>query len=570
MKRTIILLGFILVFSSGASAQIRPFNQATDYYFPLRSFKIHQGDNPAWAQRDFDDTEWRDYTLQSNSRPVQGNYWLRARIELTSDSLKSFDFLAAQILRIPVAYELYWDGHLVLQNGTVGTDKKTEVPGIISQYAKFKPEWTNRGRHTLALRISNYHLGTQFKTTPRIRFGSNAYLQRLKASMLQIDIFDLTIFLLAVLFSFAFFLGGGPNRAYFLFMLFCLMNFIFSTSGFLSQASSISVLYSPIYTIINNYAAVIGFSFLNLFFVFNFHLPRKKLHGFLSVLLVIAVRFLLPHQYFPLAQTYSILVTAYALKQKESGSLAALIASLILMLVFFLFMFGQVYYLFFVGEMIFIFFIALSISLRFRAQNQQLEASHLRSARLETELIKKNIQPHFLMNTLFSIMSWIPVEPKKAMKLIQSLANEFRMINQISSRKVIHLTEEMKLCELHLQLMELRMDASYQFIQKIEEDDQIPPMIFHTLIENGLTHAFETGENGIFEIEQQKNGRKTVYKVRNNGSLLTQQKSNGKIKEGMGLRYIQARLEESFPGQWNLKYGLRQEYWEVKIELLRN
>ncbi|MCB0294650.1 MAG: histidine kinase, partial [Calditrichaeota bacterium] len=165
------------------------------------------------------------------------------------------------------------------------------------------------------------------------------------------------------------------------------------------------------------------------------------------------------------------------------------------MMVFFYW--GVVWYVYTAGIVFFIFCVMLSISRQIKQQNQQHEVAKLRSARLETELLKKHIQPHFLMNTLLSIISWIREDPPTAIKLIQSLAEEFRMINQISSQTEIPLSDEVALCRTHLTLMGYRQDVQYALeAQNLPGEEKIPPMIFHTLIENGLTHAYRSGENG--------------------------------------------------------------------------
>jgi hypothetical protein len=57
--------------------------------------------------------------------------------------------------------------------------------------------------------------------------------------------------------------------------------------------------------------------------------------------------------------------------------------------------------------------------------------------------------------------------------------------------------------------------------------------------------------------------------MRNDGSLLKQLEKDSQevIVEGMGFKYIKTRLEESYPGSWNLTYGFIDGLWEVRIEL---
>jgi len=44
-------------------------------------------------------------------------------------------------------------------------------------------------------------------------------------------------------------------------------------------------------------------------------------------------------------------------------------------------------------------------------------------------------------------------------------------------------------------------------------------LIIHTLIENGLTHAYEPGEDGTFRLEVHGDGRRLEFRLTNDGSL---------------------------------------------------
>ena len=59
-------------------------------------------------------------------------------------------------------------------------------------------------------------------------------------------------------------------------------------------------------------------------------------------------------------------------------------------------------------------------------QNRRRQESELRSARLELELLKKHIQPHFLLNSLNSVIAWLEEEPSTAVRLVNALAEELR------------------------------------------------------------------------------------------------------------------------------------------------
>jgi len=219
---------------------------------------------------------------------------------------------------------------------------------------------------------------------------------------------------------------------------------------------------------------------------------------------------------------------------------------------------------------LFILSIIIATTIQIRQYNRDHEQATTLSQRLEMELLKRNIKPHFIMNTLFSIVSLIRKDPAKAIKMVQALADEFHIINRISSKKLIHINEEIDLCRKHLKIMEFRRSAEYRFeTEGISNAKQIPPMVFHTLIENGLTHSYKMGESGVFKLFINENGRNIQYKFQNGGSKLKSLKtiSNNEMEAGTGLNYVKARLNESFSGRWELNYGLNNGYWEVEINI---
>lgn len=118
--------------------------------------------------------------------------------------------------------------------------------------------------------------------------------------------------------------------------------------------------------------------------------------------------------------------------------------------------------------------------------------------------------------------------------------------------------------------MGARREVRFELLtENLPKDDRIPPLIFHTLIENGLSHAYLPRENGRFWLHYEKNGSEIHYRLQNDGSQLhgfsNQEKSD--IEEGLGLAYIKARLEESYPSRWKIDYGLKNGLWEVNIQI---
>ena len=127
----------------------------------------------------------------------------------------------------------------------------------------------------------------------------------------------------------------------------------------------------------------------------------------------------------------------------------------------------------------FTFFIVINLytlSKSVGALRHQLEETLEQAKSLQIALLKKNIQPHYLMNTLTSLISWVEESPQAAIKFIEALAVEFDYLREVAEKKKIPIKEEILLCRSHLQVMHFRNEIHYQLNTKnIDEEEAVPP-----------------------------------------------------------------------------------------------
>ena len=220
---------------------------------------------------------------------------------------------------------------------------------------------------------------------------------------------------------------------------------------------------------------------------------------------------------------------------------------------------------YFIGIISFIITITILIGYQIREQIRLQRQALIRSAALENQMLKRSFQPHFLFNSLMSLQEWIETRPDKAAQFVQALAEEFRTICNISGHQLIPIEQELSMCEAHLQIMGFRKHACFTLkTEGINGSEMVPPAIFHTLIENGLTHGYAERKDGSFTLSKYQEHKTVVYELFNDGSCLSKQ--NG-VHNGTGLKYIKARLEESYPNRWSLQSGPVEQGWNVKITI---
>jgi len=543
---------------------------------PVRLWYHRIGDDPTWANPQQDLSDWEYLADRRGGSQSPGIQWYRAaiRLEGTQDE---FDILAISIGGLASAFELYWDGNLIGTGGSVASSVEDEISGPIRSVLRIKREWTNPGSHTIAIRLSNFHTSIEHPLgSVALGYHYKFFYEHSYKSSHRVFVGGAS--LIAGLFCIAMFFAGSRHRSYLLFALYCLFSLFFDLFTILNLYSEISVQHIRWIVPLFRYGQIVSLLSLVAFVIFTYDIGHKALvAAFAGLFSLISVWLSvdIPSQSALSSELLPVLagvLLLYAIYKKTTGSFAAFVGLAIWRIGKYpdLFPVGIDYHplVYITSDIVFLFCIVLSISRRIHAENMQLQAMKLRSSRLEVDLLKKNIQPHFILNTLQSITSWIKKKPDNAYLLIEALAEEFRMINRIADKNLIPLHQEIKLCRTHLEIMGFRMGSTYELITDgLHEDDQVPPMIFHTLIENTLTHSFKTQESGTIRLSGERSDQQTVYRLSNNGSRLAEisRKSDDVVQEGMGLKYIRARLEESFAGKWALDYTLDNEQWEVTI-----
>ena len=301
------------------------------------------------------------------------------------------------------------------------------------------------------------------------------------------------------------------------------------------------------------------------FIAFQFDLKKKWLILVSTAVLLISF-YALGWPQLPMVISGGIILSALAFKREPLGSVLAILglATFGVASLFEMSAFNKVGY--FIGIIAFVILITVFVGHQIREQIRAQRSALLRSSTLENQLLKKSLQPHFLFNSLMSLQEWIEQHPPQAAQFVQALAEEFRAVSSMSGNSLIPIDDELRMCKAHLQIMGYRKNGNFNLeVEGISGDEKIPPAVFHTLVENGLTHGYAHRNDGSFKLTKSIHDYGIQYQLFNNGCNQTPQK-NG--HNGTGLRYVESRLEESYPGRWSLESKPVDSGWLVSIKLL--
>ncbi|MBK8395529.1 MAG: histidine kinase [Leptospiraceae bacterium] len=196
----------------------------------------------------------------------------------------------------------------------------------------------------------------------------------------------------------------------------------------------------------------------------------------------------------------------------------------------------------------------------------QLTLEEERHARrkIEMNLLKTIIQPHFLMNSLNTLVWLIWESPKKASDMIVALGAEVRNILEIPDVKEVTLAKELEFCDAYLKIMSLRLEENYALTTEgLSGDKSVPPLLFHTLIENAFTHAKGNYSGLKFHLRKELTTDSLLYTF----TSTSEKNSTPSNRVGIGTKYIQTALEEFAPGRWNVDQFYDNGLWLVKVEV---
>jgi hypothetical protein len=531
------------------------------------SFRLHIGDHPQGSFRSLDDSAWEVLDLAQLPQR-QGLYWIRGKVDI-STSPQPFRPLGIRF-SVLGSREIFWDGALIGRSGVVGQSQPEEVPGLIDEPFVVPAELSNKGGHLLAIRVSNFHYGSNLRGSfygLEIEDYNTLVTAPLREGIvLLLPLGGFAILALSYALRFAL---GGRRVSDLLFCALALSALILLTAeawrwvvGYTYARHTLRLMTQAAA------AATIGL-LLPLYFLHEFSIPKRTVWASVALFWVAAASWL-PAAFdtkksYTLAGSLAIsaVIVCWAVALKRLGSAPAmggLTVCLLLMLA------APADF----GELRFFFgFAALAVGmvaasvLRAREQQRQAQSAELRAVQLEAQLLKRSIQPHFLMNTLTAILEWVEVEPKRASRFIEALADEFRLLSEVSKQRTIALPLEVELCRAHLSVMSLRLEIPFSLrTSGVEASSFVPPAVFHTLVENGLTHGAFTPAHSEFELEVTRDGSRQRYRFLSPESRAAFTESRS---EGTGLRYVRARLEESFPGRWTLTNGATVQGWETVI-----
>lgn len=172
------------------------------------------------------------------------------------------------------------------------------------------------------------------------------------------------------------------------------------------------------------------------------------------------------------------------------------------------------------------------------------ETEKIKKERISSQLeaLKNQVNPHFLFNSLNTLASIIPEDPKRAVEFVQKMSAVYRNILDLNEKQVVTLEEELDTLEKYIFLVQTRFPENLSFEMHIDDsarDRYIVPMSVQNLVENALKHNIISKKKPL-HITLETSGEELVV-TNNLQKKITEEKGTG-----TGLRNIDNRYRLTF------------------------
>jgi len=201
-------------------------------------------------------------------------------------------------------------------------------------------------------------------------------------------------------------------------------------------------------------------------------------------------------------------------------------------------------------------------------RNSLAEIERFRKERIEFqfEMLRNQVNPHFLFNSLNTASSLIYENQDSASKFVKQLAKVYRYVLEQQSKELVTLHEEMQFISSFIYLLELRFANNLKVEMHIDESYSkylVLPMGLQLLVENALKHNIVSAKKPLYlEIFIENEGKEYLV-VRNN----LQRKTQTEYSSQLGLSNIVNRY--AFLTEKPVIIDESSERFTVKLPLVK-
>ncbi|WP_405383212.1 sensor histidine kinase [Maribacter sp. LLG6340-A2] len=200
-------------------------------------------------------------------------------------------------------------------------------------------------------------------------------------------------------------------------------------------------------------------------------------------------------------------------------------------------------------------------------RNENLRLSvEKESIKSELQLLKAQLNPHFLFNTLNTIYALSVKKSPDTSQAIVDLSELMRYMLYEADKDLVPLNKELDYIKSYIQLQRLRLSNSENVSLKISGEDRgraVPPLLFISFIENAFKYGTDYKGKTYVKITLAITDESIYLNVRNKIGVFREPSKNS----GIGLENIRNQLELIYPSLHELQVDNDGNNYEVSLTI---
>lgn len=189
-----------------------------------------------------------------------------------------------------------------------------------------------------------------------------------------------------------------------------------------------------------------------------------------------------------------------------------------------------------------------------REIEESLMQKELELSKSELSLLRQQIRPHFVFNSLSIIKSLIRSNPDKAVEGLENFSDYLRAnLDVLKSQELVSFDEELDNIEAYVSLALADESKGVNVIYDIKEKYfRLPPLSIEPLVENAIIHGIAGG--GTVNVSTMSDEESYIVVVADDGvGFDTGGTPQEKKRRGIGVENVRARIEKQCGGSLDIK-----------------
>jgi two-component sensor histidine kinase len=191
---------------------------------------------------------------------------------------------------------------------------------------------------------------------------------------------------------------------------------------------------------------------------------------------------------------------------------------------------------------------ALNYYHRYQDRERRAVTLEARLAQNQLQLLKMQLHPHFLFNTLNAISALIHLDVEAADRMLARLGDLLRLVLENDGIQEVRLQQELDFLKAYVEIEEIRFGPRLNVCLHAEPDVRdacVPSLILQPLVENAIRHGLSSHDRaGRIQVRASRLGEVLRLEVEDDGPGLTVKPNC--LREGVGLSNTRARLQQLY------------------------